>query len=82
MHPQEIQTALRRRPFVPFVLHLSDGGTFLVRSPEFCLLTQHAVYAGIDTPASLPDGIVVLDMGHISRLECRPDKPVVVEKGE
>ena len=34
MAPEEIVTALRRQPFVPFRMTLTEGGTYEVRHPE------------------------------------------------
>lgn len=32
---EELRTAVRRQPFVPFVLHMAGGREIRVRSPEF-----------------------------------------------
>ena len=49
---------LRARPFMPFRLHLSDGGTVEVRSPEVVIVGKNFAVVGLMDPnaADLPVG--------------------------
>jgi len=70
MHPDELLSAIRRRPFVPFRLHVSDGSFYDVRHPEMILITRRAAVLGIpDDPQQPAERTVHIAMVHISRLE-------------
>ena len=43
MTPETLQGHLRRQPFQPFRMFLSDGSTHDVRHPEMALLTRREV---------------------------------------
>ena len=52
MRPQDILDLLRRQPFEPFRLHLSDGAVFEVRHPELAMVGRSTVLIGIPAPES------------------------------
>jgi hypothetical protein len=47
---ENMRTLLSSRPFVPFRLHMSGGGTVDVRSPEQVLILRHYAYIGMLDP--------------------------------
>src|SRR5207249_7839013 len=51
MTPNEILAELRRRPFEAFRLHLSDGSSYDVRSPELCMVGINSVVIGLTKSA-------------------------------
>ena len=58
MPPEDLRTALRQQPFVPFRLHLTDGRSFDVPHPEFLTLIGIAVKQGlldVNKPAPVPE---------------------------
>ena len=70
MHPDEVLRAVRRQPFIPFRLHVSDGSAYDVRHPETILVTRRAAILAIpDDPAYPAERAVTVAMVHISRLE-------------
>jgi len=72
MHLQELQTALRQSPFVPFRLYISGGETFDIRHPELCMPGIRSAIIGFqatDAPEPAFDRYTVVDMRHIIRLE-------------
>jgi hypothetical protein len=72
MAPEEIATALRRQPFVPFRMTLTEGSTYEVRHPELCMVGRRSAIIGItsrDDPDRLFDRSVTLDLLHIVKLE-------------
>ena len=72
MAPEEITTALRRRPFVPFRMTLTEGSTYEIRHPELCMVGRRSTVVGItstDHPDPLFDRSVTLDLLHIVKLE-------------
>lgn len=70
MSPNDILTFTRKKPFEPFRIVVSDGSTFEVRHPEFCMVLQTSVIVGV--PASLisgiPERVEWLDARHIVKL--------------
>jgi hypothetical protein len=72
MPPADLLQALRRRPFVPFRLHVSDGTVYDVRHPELLMLAVGSAVVGLPS-ASLPlpqvERYEIVDLRHIVRLE-------------
>ena len=72
MHVQDLQTALRRQPFTPFRLFLSDGAAYDIRHSELCVPGRRSVFIGIEeseTNELLYDKYAIVDLVHITRLE-------------
>jgi hypothetical protein len=40
MNVEDIRTAVRQSPFVPFAVRLADGRALLVKHPEFVVVTR------------------------------------------
>jgi hypothetical protein len=72
MAPEEITSALRRQPFVPFRMTLREGSAYEVRHPELCMVGRRSAIVGItsrDDPDRLFDHSLTLDLLHIVKLE-------------
>jgi hypothetical protein len=70
MHPDELLRMVRRQPFVPFRLHVSDGSSYEVRHPEMVLVTRRAAVLAVpDNPTQPAERVVIVAMVHVSRLE-------------
>jgi len=72
MHHSSLREALRRQPFIPFRLILSNGNSYDIRSPEWMLVTGMHTMLGI--PGESADGEIVrwLDNAHINELVALP----------
>jgi hypothetical protein len=72
MPPQDLLQALRRRPFLPFRLHVSDGTVHDVRHPELLLVAPGSAVVGMPS-ASLPfpqvERYEIVDLAHVVGLE-------------
>ena len=71
MSPEALRQELRRQPFVPLRVYLTDGKVYEVRHPEMVLLSQREAYIGKEsTPGS---GIAVecdlVSLLHVVRVE-------------
>jgi hypothetical protein len=55
MRPEDLRDVLRRQPFVPFRIHMTDGRAFDVSHPEFVLV--YRTYFDVAIP-SRKDGIM------------------------
>ena len=70
MSPELIQKHLRRQPFQPFQVFLSDGSSHEVRHPEMALVTRREVVIALPQAAGrLPEEAVYCDPLHITRIE-------------
>ncbi len=72
MAPEELASALRRQPFVPFRITLTEGSTYEIRHPELCVPGRRSAFIGIaapDDPDRLFERSVTIDLLHIVRLE-------------
>ena len=72
MPPQDLLTALRRRPFVPFRLHVSDGTVYEVRHPELLMVDLGSAVVGLGAagqPFPQVERYEIVDLTHIVRLE-------------
>ena len=54
MPPQDLLDALRRRPFVPFRLDVSEGATYEIRHPEMMLVGLASVIIAIPADPASP----------------------------
>ena len=74
MAPTEIRDQLRREPFEPFRLHVTDGAHYDILHPETCMVGLRTTAVGV--PASpesvLWDRLVQVDNLHITRIEPIP----------
>jgi hypothetical protein len=69
MRVDEVGKLLRRVPFQPFRLFMSDGSHYDVRDPDQVILTPRAVYVGIPGGGDLvAQDVVICDLVHVTRL--------------
>ncbi len=72
MAPEELASAVRRRPFVPFRLTLTEGGSYEVRHPELCMPSRRSALIGLNPSNEtdlLFDRSVTIDLLQIVNLE-------------
>jgi hypothetical protein len=71
MPPADLLSALRRRPFEPFQLHVTDGTVYEVRHPDLVIVATASAVVGIPaTSLAHPqvERYEVVDLRHVSRL--------------
>ncbi len=72
MAPEELATELRRRPFRPFRITLTEGSTYDIRHPELCMAGRRSAVIGLTVPNAadrLFEQSVTVDLLHIVKLE-------------
>jgi hypothetical protein len=72
MAPEELVAAIRRRPFVPFRVTLTEGTTHEIRHPELCMAGRRSAVIGLVGPDArdpLFDRSVTVDLLHIVQIE-------------
>ena len=50
MTAEKIREAMHAAPFMPFTLHMADGGSHLVPHPDFIAVTGPGEYVAINNP--------------------------------
>ena len=71
MPHDDIEEAIRRRPFQPFRLFVTDGKTYDVRHPELVMLGKRSLAVGLaaDLGQTSYDRLAQVDLLHVTRLE-------------
>jgi hypothetical protein len=69
MRVLEVVKLLRRAPFEPFAVSLSDGSSYEVRHPDQVIVTPRALYVGIAGNGRSPvaQDVVICDLVHVTR---------------
>jgi hypothetical protein len=66
MNPDQLEKLRTARPFVPFTIHVSDGATYRVPSPEYILRTKSGRSISLLTDDN--ETFVIVDMIHVTRI--------------
>ena len=71
MSPEELSGALKRRPFVPFRIHITDGAQYEIRIPDMVMIGRTILFIGLRRDIDSPffDEPVWVAMRHITRVE-------------
>jgi hypothetical protein len=70
MSHEDVLGFVRKRPFQPFRLFVSDGSAYDVRHPELIMLGRRSVAVGLTTDPSqtVYDRLATVDLLHIARV--------------
>lgn len=70
MSPNDLLKCTRMSPFEPFRLQISDGSSYEIRHPEFCMVLQTSVVIGTpgNTKNGIPESAVWVDARHIVKV--------------
>lgn len=71
MSPEELNSALRRRPFVPLRIHVSDGVHYDILVPDMVMIGRTILFIGLRRDVDSPffDEPVWVALRHITRVE-------------
>lgn len=72
MRPEDLLNYLRRRPFQPFRVTLTDGRTYDVHHPELAMVGRSSVAIGQMQPQEaepIYDRMVTVSLLHIMQIE-------------
>jgi hypothetical protein len=72
MHHEDLLTLLRRQPFVPFRVVVTDGTNYEIRHPNSAIVTWHLLQLSQPTSGTLPTGVersIGIALIHIMRYE-------------
>jgi hypothetical protein len=71
MRPEDILVELRRQPFVPLLLRLSNGREYTVRHPDLVFVGRSSINVGTpapDLPAGVYDHYEIVSLLHLARI--------------
>ena len=71
MSLDDLRELIRKRPFTPIRLFISDGSAYEVRHPDQVLLGSRTLVIGLalDPAAAVYERFAHVDLAHITRLE-------------
>lgn len=70
MRPNEIQAHLRKQPFRPIRVYVSDGSSYDICHPELMFVTRTEVVIGLDPgDGDIPERSAYCDPIRITRIE-------------
>jgi hypothetical protein len=71
MDPEQVNAFTRRRPFVPFRVHVADGVSYDVTNPEFVSVGRTVLFVGVRRDPASPffDEPVIVALRHVTRIE-------------
>lgn len=71
MDPEQINSLTRRRPFIPFRIHVTDGVHYDVTNPEFISIGRTVLFVGVrrDPNSEFFDEPVLVALRHVTRVE-------------
>lgn len=78
IHSESLRDELRRQPFVPLRIHLTDGKTYDLRHPEMAMVTAREVYVGREETApgsGIAKGCDLVALVHVVRVDQVPLAP-------
>lgn len=68
--PTDILDKLRRQPFQPLRVHLSDGSAYDIPEPGYAAIARTEMYIGVKPDETgLPTRSVYCDTRHVTRIE-------------
>jgi hypothetical protein len=70
MDPEQLYKLIKRQPFEPIKLHISDGSAYAVMHPDQLMIDRRTVYVGIQGRRTGPfQQVAVVSLIHITRVE-------------
>ena len=81
MGPEDVRRHLRKKPFQPFRITLTDGRTLDVRHPELVMVGFTALVVGLPRPTEpepIYDRLVDVSLSHVMQIE--PLEPSATSK--
>jgi hypothetical protein len=69
--PRDLKETLKKQPFQPFRIVVTDGASYDIVHPDFLLIGKRTVWLGTATHpgAEFPDRTIQIDLLHIIRTE-------------
>lgn len=76
MAPNDILRKLRRNPFQPLRVHMSDGASYDISESYFATINVTELHIGVEPDETgLPRRTIYCDARHVTRIEPLPTSP-------
>ncbi len=76
MDPEELFARVKKQPFEPFRIYVSDGESYDIKHPDQIMVGRRSSYVGISRNGEGPfQRIAIVSNLHITRLEPLDGKP-------
>ena len=74
MRPEDVTALLRKRPFVPLKIHMTDGHAYEIHHPEMMVVSRSHAMVGLqpNPTTGVVDRIEHCGLIHIVRIEEMP----------
>jgi hypothetical protein len=85
MRTADMNELLRRQPFRPFRIHLSNGTSYDIQHPELAVVGRTTMFIGIpapDMPTATYDHFAIVTLLHINNVEPLPATPSSTSDGQ
>ena len=69
MRPDDLLELIRKRPFLPFRIHVSGGEIYEIRHPDNIIVLRSRAVVGVGRDNGLPARAEHLALVHIIRIE-------------
>jgi hypothetical protein len=71
MSPEELNSALKRRPFMPFRIHVTGNVQYEIRNPEMVMIGRTIIHIGLRRDIDSPffDEPVWVSLRHVTHVE-------------
>lgn len=71
MSPDELNSWIRRRPYIPLRVHVTDGVHYDIPIPDMAMVGRMVLFIGLrcDVQSPLFDEPVMVSMRHVTRVE-------------
>ena len=84
MRRDSLRNAVQAKPFKPFRLITTDGGSYLVRHPELCIIGNSDVLVTLNRAGETDpdwDDFAVIDLSHVAKYEVVKDATAPPQPG-
>ena len=69
MRPEDLIELVRRRPFGPFRIHITDGNTYDIRHPDQIIVLRSRAVLGVGGDNGVADHLEHIALVHVVRVE-------------
>ena len=69
MRPEDLRKFVRKRPFFPFRIYVTDGQTYDIRHPDQIIVLRSRAVVGAGSDSDFPEHLEHIALVHIVRIK-------------